>query len=434
MADTIFALSTLYGKSGIAVIRVTGPKAIDVGLKMTALNDFKANFCYTKTIVCPVSLETIDQGIVIFFKAPHSFTGEDTVEFQVHGAIAVIKDLQNSLAEQGLRPAEPGEFSRRAFLNGKFDLTQAEGLSELIESETSLQRKVALSQLQGNNKNLYEGWRREIISILSNLEALVDFPEEDIPQRAILEAQDSVSKIASNIRRHLDDNKRGQILFSGYKVAIIGKPNVGKSTLLNYLAKREVAIVSDIPGTTRDKLEVKIDIDGYPVVFIDTAGLRKTNDKIEEIGINRAYDALQEAELILHLHDDNSSEEPEISLPEGKKVLKILTKQDTPPSVSANKIAISVHKNIGLEELLLEIKRILHSDYSIGHAPIITQERYRFHLSNAANYLEQFEHPKHLDLKGEFVRAAAAEVGRLTGKIDLEEILDELFGKFCIGK
>lgn len=435
MTDTIYALSTLYGKSGIAVTRVSGPKAKELAVAMLQLDDISANHAYCRKIHNPSSGDVIDEGVSIFFKGPHSFTGEDTLELQTHGSIAVIKELLSVLANLGLRPAEPGEFSRRSFLNGKMDLTQAEGLSDLIEAETNLQRRVALAQLQGNNANLYEGWRRQIISVLANLEALVDFPEEDIPPSALAQCQEHIDSISSCIIKHLDDNRRGEILHSGFKIAIIGEPNVGKSSLINYLAGREIAIVSDIPGTTRDLLEVKIDLGGFPVIFQDTAGIRETADTIEAIGIDRALKALSCADLILHLDDKGNFQSNAIELNDPSKVIRIATKSDQAAAGTLEcDLAISLLTNSGLDELIARIKQYIETSFSIGHSPVITHERYRYHLQNALNYFQNFAIPSTLDIRAEYVRLAANEIGRITGRIDLEEILDELFGKFCIGK
>lgn len=428
--DTIFALSTIFGKSGVAVIRVSGTQVLNLLANITDKTIAPGQVIYSK-IMHAITKEIIDYGLLIYFAKPHSFTGEDVLELQVHGSMAVIKDVLHMLQSFGLRPAEPGEFSKRAFLNNKLDLVAAEGLADLIEAETSLQRQVALRQLQGNNSNLYEGWRAQIIATLAYLEALIDFPDDDIPIEAMPNAIKLANKLHDEIAAHLQSAATGEILKSAFRIAIVGEPNVGKSSLLNRIANREVAIVSDIPGTTRDALEVRIDLHGYPVSFFDTAGVRESQDTIEQIGVAIARRTAENAQIIMMMQTPHHHA-PDIMIPENAIVLYINAKSDIYPQAAG--LNISSATGAGITELLNTIHNILQERYSISNAPIITAERYRFHLQKTLGYLNAFQQPHVLEIQVEMLRSAAHEIGRITGKIDVEEILDDLFSKFCIGK
>ena len=284
LEQTIYALSTVYGKSGVAVIRVSGRNALLSVSKLTDINidNIKSRYAYF-TNLKSLKGEILDKCLVLYFNAPYSFTGEDVVEFQIHGSKAVISSLVDNLSSiEDFRLAEAGEFSKRAFYNQKMDLTEAEGLADLIDAETSEQQKYAIRQMEGNLKNIYEGWREEIIKILAHLEAYIDFPEEDIPQNIIDNMTNTVFKLSEAIKNHLNDNNLGERLKEGFRVVIVGPPNAGKSSLLNAIAKREAVIVSDIAGTTRDSIDIHLDLGGYPIIFTDTAGIRETNEQIEK--------------------------------------------------------------------------------------------------------------------------------------------------------
>ena len=303
---TIYALSTVFGKSGVAVIRVSGAKAFDVISQMTDLDVSKivSRKMYLTKFYNPVSRETLDNSLLVAFKSPASFTGENTVEINCHGSKAVIKSFLAALSVlPDFRLAEPGEFSRRSFYNGKMDLTEADGLADLIDAETSLQQKVALQQMGGNLFNLYNDWRSRLVSVLSYIEAYIDFPDENIPEDTVFKIENGVFKISEEIEKHIQDNKIEERLRDGFKVVIAGPTNAGKSSLINAIVKRNVAIVSDIAGTTRDVIETYVDIQGFPVIFSDTAGLRETTDEIEQIGVKLAKDKIAEADFCLFMFD-----------------------------------------------------------------------------------------------------------------------------------
>jgi tRNA modification GTPase len=440
MNDTIFALSTLLGKSGVAVFRVSGPKSLALGkqLAFKARGGGELNFTANKAHYCllknPLSHESIDECIVIFYQGPNSFTGEDILEIQTHGSLAVIKEINALLPKLGIRPAEAGEFSKRAFLNGKMDLTEAEGLAQLIEAETAIQRKVALAQLQGSNANLYEAWRQRLISALARLEVLIDYPEEDIPIEIVNAVNLDLQEISTEISAHLAQASLGEVVKSGITIAIIGKPNVGKSSLLNFLSNRDVAIVTEIAGTTRDIIEARLELNGYLVNLIDTAGLRETDNIVEGIGINKALSAARDAKLVLWL-SESVDDEPPIDLNQFGQVIRVLTKQDlASEQASPDFIAISTKTGFGISSLLQMLTTFITENFAVADTPIITNERYKYHLANALNSLDTLSLKMPLDIYSENLRGAAAEIGRITGKIDLEEVLDELFGKFCVGK
>ena len=282
--QTIYALSTVFGKSGVAVFRISGKNAIEAIKKLSDINsdNIQPRRAYFSKLHGIDNLP-IDHAVVVYFKSPHSFTGEDIVEISSHGSKAVISSLLSNLSQiDSFRLAEAGEFSKRAFYNNKMDLTEAEGLADLIDAETSEQQKYALRQMDGELKNLYDGWRSELVNVLSHLEAYIDFPDEELPENIVLNLENTVFKVKESIKKHLSQSNYGERLKDGFRVVIIGEPNSGKSSLLNTLANREAVIVSDIAGTTRDAIDIHMDINGYPVVFTDTAGLRDTTEIIEE--------------------------------------------------------------------------------------------------------------------------------------------------------
>ena len=449
MTDTIFALATLMGKSGVSVIRISGEHALSVlhalGFKKTPI----PNHVYFSKLFTPDTSDLLDEGIVLYFKAPHSFTGEDIIELQLHGSIAVISDTINALSQLPyLRPAEAGEFAKRAFMNNKLDLTKAEGLSLLIDAETSIQRKLAINQLQGNLETLYEGWRKELISILAKIEAYIDFPDDDIPTSAITEATEAINNLIGKIEKHVSDDKRGEILFKGIHVAIIGAPNVGKSSLLNLIAKRDVAIVSNIAGTTRDVIEVKVNLEGYPVTFFDTAGIRETEDVIESEGVKRSLSTLESADIVIFVCDDisnldatnllNNLQAPESTILLLNKVdildynsRKHFSAFNLPPN---HILEISVKTEYGMENFFDILLKNIKDKYNPSSEPVITKARYRKALQECVTYLKQFSNIKTLELAAEDLRLAAYFIGTITGRVDIEEVLDEIFSNFCIGK
>lgn len=445
--DTIYALSSGAGKGGVAVIRVSGKKVLEVVHCLTRIENPKPRYAYFTEIKSDGIV--IDKPLMIYFKGPHSFTGEDVVEFHVHGGRGVINAVMGAVGKiDGCRPAEPGEYSRRAVIGGKMDLTMAEGLMDLIDAETELQRAQALSQMDGKLSDLYEGWRADLKHHMAYLEAFIDFPEEEIPQEHLDKIDLQINELICKIKVYLDDNKIGQRLREGFLIAIVGVPNVGKSSLINALTKRDVAIVSQSAGTTRDVVEAHLDVAGFPVILADTAGLREGVEEIESEGIRRAVKKASDADLILHVLD--AKDYPHIDkLPDAltnKRVLTLWNKTDALPDNERVKLefmppikvekcfAISAKTGAGMDVLWDEIKSIL-SDSVVGiQNGAITRERYRVALKECVKALESSLHAPELELKAEDLRMANRALGRITGVIDADELLDVIFRDFCIGK
>jgi tRNA modification GTPase len=390
----------------------------------------------------------IDRGLVLWFQGPSSFTGEDVAELHLHGGPAIIDAMTGRLAGlEGLSPAEPGEFSRQAFANGRLDLTEAEGLADLIAAETEQQRRLALRQVQGGLKDLYEGWRALLVKAGAHLEACIDFADEDIPGDLLPGVRTRVGEMAASMRAHLADHRRGEIIRDGFNVVIIGAPNVGKSSLLNALASREVAIVSSVPGTTRDPIEVRLDLGGYAVTLIDTAGLRDTTDEVESEGIRRTRQRAQAADLRLAVVEDfGDGIDSRVSRELGAQDAVLVNKVDLSPGtrgfISAGEhsvFAVSARTGEGISDLLAWLERqvILHAGSS--ESMPMTRARHRAAIETALHWLERFgaaagAMEPALDLLAEDLRLAARELGRITGRIDVEDYLDVIFRDFCIGK
>jgi len=442
--QTIFALSTLYGKSGVAVFRISGSEALQAIAKLTALNtvSITARHSYV-TALYDVAGNMLDKVVVIYFKAPASFTGEDIVEIHSHGSKAVIASVLDNLGKiENFRLAEPGEFSKRAFYNQKMDLTEAEGLADLIDAETREQQKYALRQMNGELKNLYETWRSELVKVMAYLEAYIDFPDEEIPDNVVSELDNTVFKIRSSIEQHLRQNNCGERLRDGFRVVIVGEPNAGKSSLLNALARREAVIVSDIAGTTRDAIDVYMDINGFPVVFTDTAGLRDTKEVIEQKGIEIAYGKAREADLVIALADGQNVNQKLFEMLEKDckdKILYVYNKSDKLSAeqcynLAKSGIVISAKQQTGIDVLLKIISEKIANQFNAGSGALITRQRYREVLNDVFKCLEQFSLNKSIELAAEDVRMAARSLGKITGVIEVDEILDKIFGSFCIGK
>lgn len=443
---TIYALSTVYGKSGVAVVRVSGSNAKSVITAMTSLDaeTIKPRYAYFADLKSVVSQETLDKSLVLFFAAPHSFTGEDIVEIQTHGSKAVISSLLANLAQiPGLRLAEPGEFSKRAFYNGKMDLTEAEGLADLIDSETSEQQKYAIRQMEGGLKNLYDDWRSQLLQILAHLEAFIDFPDEDIPQDVISSMNNSVFKLKGSISNHLNSDNIGERLREGFRVVIVGPPNAGKSSLLNSIVNREAVIVSEIAGTTRDAVDVHLDLKGYPVMFTDTAGLREAEEEIEKKGIEIAYGKIQSADFIVCLFDaskDSVQIFDNIVNSFKNKTLLVANKSDKLTDeqcsilLKQDCILISAKQKIGINKILDAVCEQISSRFTSNSGLLITRRRYREALEDVLENLDNFGFNKDIELTAEDIRLAARSLGKITGRIEVDDILDKIFGDFCIGK
>ena len=432
--DTIYALASGLGTAGVAVIRVSGPKVLTVLEKLCALKNPKPNYAYFRPIKS--GKKTLDKGLILYFKAPHSFTGEDVAELQVHGGRGVIQAIMRALSEiSSLRPAERGEYSRRAVINGKMDLTEAEGLLDLVHAETEEQRKQALAQLDGNLGQLYESWRKQLVHHLAYAEAFIDFPEEEIPPEKEQEINHDIRDLIQKISTHLSDDRSGERLREGFQIAILGVPNVGKSSLINALTKREVAIVSQTAGTTRDIVEAHLDVAGFPVILADTAGLRDSDEEIEAEGIRRAVKRAEQADLILDIQNAADYPKPK-KLPKSldkKHVITLWNKADLLKKKPTQKAHfISAKTGAGITALWDEIKDILTDSFSGGTA--ITRERYRVALTECVAHLQNALSAPELELKTEDLRLAARALGRITGRIDVDELLDVIFRDFCIGK
>ena len=444
--QTIYALSTVYGKSGVAVIRVSGAKAKEAVAKLTNLKEksLKPRYAYFTDIKDIVSRETLDKCLLLYFKAPHSFTGEDIVEFQTHGSKAVIASVLENLSKiPDFRMAEPGEFSRRAFHNGKMDLTEAEGLADLIDSETSEQQKYAMRQMEGGLKNLYDGWREELIKIMAYLEAYIDFPDEDIPQELVDKLLNDVFKLKSAISEHLNTDSIGERLREGFRVVIVGPPNAGKSSLLNTVVNREAAIVSSIAGTTRDAVDVHLDIKGYPVMFTDTAGIREVEEEIEKQGIEIAFRKIADADLVLCLFDaskDSVQIFDNIKNSFKNKAIYIANKSDNLTFEQCSElkkqgcVVISAKHKQGIADLMEVIYQQIKERFTANSNLLITRQRYREALAETLDNLERFSFDKEIELSAEDIRLAARGLGKITGRIEVDDILNKIFGSFCIGK
>lgn len=437
--ETIFALATYPAKSGVAIVRVSGSLALN-SLKYFGIN-IQPQDRIAKFAVLKDGEDEIDQALYFCFNAPHSFTGEDVVEYHLHGSIAVINSVLSLLSKiPNFRLAEPGEFAKRAFMNNKMDLTKAEGLADLIEAETKLQQRQALRQMSGELENLYDKWRNSLIHAMAFIEAYIDFPDEDLPQEIITELNEQINELRFEITNHLSD-KRGEKLREGIYIAIYGAPNVGKSTLLNNLAKRDVAIVSNIPGTTRDIIEVRLDLNGYLVTIADTAGLRVSDDVIENEGIKRAKNAVANADLKIAIFDasvETPVDKDSFELIDDNTIV-ILNKIDAEKTIVGNIgkhnfIRMSLLDNIGVNELLELITVFIRDNYAPISTPLITRIRYRNLLEEAMKALMKFDLSKDSELAAEDLRVAASKLGQITGRIDVENILDKIFSSFCIGK
>lgn len=433
MSDTIFALSSGTTPSGVAIVRLSGP-GVRFALETTIGQVPEQRKAVLKTIR-NVGGEAIDRGLVLFFPAPASFTGEDIAEFHLHGGRAVVAALLATLQGlPGLRLAEAGEFTRRAFENGQLDLTEAEGLADLITAETEAQRRLALRLAGGAFRARAEGWRQRLIDLRAHIEADLDFSDEDdVPDDVSGTVNKGIVALREEMERELVAGRRGELIRDGFEVVILGPPNAGKSSLVNALAERDVAIVTDIPGTTRDLLEVRLDLGGYVVTLVDTAGLREGGDVIEAEGIKRGRARAAAADLILWLDEEAAAPPQDISAL-GVEILCLQTKADLHLSSGFKDRSVSVHDRASVDALIGLLAREAAGRLS-GEPPLITRARQSQCLKQAVDALREGEV---LDLPGEIVadhlRQAGEALGRLTGRIDVEDVLGSIFSTFCIGK
>ena len=442
---TIYALSSGPGISGIAVIRISGQdtsKAIEL---MTGRPVPKPRVATLRKINKINTSELIDEGIILWFPGPESYTGEDMAEIQVHGSKAVIDALHSNISKiENCRLAEPGEFTKLAFQNGKINLLKAESVADLISSETEIQRQQAIKIMNGRSSDQFNFLREKLLKILSHVEAKIDFPDEDLPKDVSNEIKKSSEEVLTNIERILDDQKVGERIREGFKIAILGPTNAGKSSLLNHLSNRNVAIVSEIAGTTRDVIETHLNIDGYPVIVSDTAGIRESKDEIEKKGIKLSLNRAEEADLKLVVVDAKNLHFTDIlkGLLDENAILVInksdlLKKNIDPKTKKIDHVLISIKDNLNIDELILKIKNNLKSKFITSDDILITRERHRQHLQQCLHHLINFNQKneiKDFDKAAEDLRLATRHLGMIVGKVDVEEILGSIFNDFCIGK
>ncbi len=451
--DTIFALSSASGKAGVSVVRVSGDKAWQTLDVLTQGDNAKPQARYAKMLKLsnPVSRETMDHALVIGFEAPNSFTGEDVVEYHCHGSPAVLEELFSVLGTiEGCRMAEHGEFTRRAFENNKMDLTEAEAIADLIDAETMAQKHQALAQMGGSLSRLYNQWAEDLTKALAYIEAIIDFPDEEVPDEETAKARPAIEALLDNIKDHLNDGRRGERLRDGLQIVIVGAPNAGKSSLVNALAQRDVAIVSDIAGTTRDIIETHLNLGGYPVILSDTAGLRpdqitnEGHDKIESEGIKRALDRAKNADLRIVLFDGSAEEPDKHSLDLiDEQALVVINKADISANIHnvfhvkhlENALEISTKTGAGLDVLVKTLTEVISKRMLVSReTPSLTRQRHRDALDNCVASLKVALSQTLPELMAEELRHALSKLGRITGRVDVEDLLDVIFKDFCIGK
>lgn len=438
---TIFALSTAAGKAGIAIIRISGPDCLTIVQKLGFSGTPEPRLATLHHFTAPPLSESIDRGVFIYFPAPHSFTGEDVLELHVHGGRAVISKMLNVLGHmKGLRLAEPGEFSKTAFRNGKMDLTAAEGIADLIDADTEAQRKQALLQASGYMHDTYMRWRETLLTALAHLEAYIDFPEEDIPDAIYAELSATIAELLQDMQTSLASHTIGEAIRDGIHIAIVGPPNAGKSSLLNAISKREAAIVSHQEGTTRDIIEVRMDLAGFAVILSDTAGMRESEDSIEQEGIRRAKQRADEADIIIAVIEyDKRKQAAEFYKQWPKdRCFRVLNKIDSANNhdseTGTDYYGVSAKNGRGLDRLLSDIASRITSHYAPTQSPLITRARHRQELEHAIESLEQFSHAGSLELECEELRHAMKSIGAITGHVGVDDVLDIIFHSFCIGK
>ena len=442
---TIYALSSGSGIAGIAVIRVSGKDTAEVIKKITNEDLPSPKVATLKKFNKINTKELIDEGVIIWFPGPNSYTGEDLAEFHVHGSKSVIIALQSSIAKiKNCRLAEPGEFTRLAFQNGKINLLKAESIADLISAETELQRKQAVKIMAGKSSEQFNSWRKKLLKILSYVEAKIDFPDEDLPKDILKNVKKISNNVLEEIKKVLDDKKVGERIREGFRIAIIGPSNVGKSSLVNYLSKRNVAIVSEVPGTTRDVIETHLNLEGYPVILLDTAGIRKSKNKIEKKGIKLAINRAKDADLkVIVMEPKNVDFSGFFKDLIDKNTILVINKSDLlknkikEPLKKHDHILISIKKNLNVNKLIAKIKKKLKNKFLSNNDILITRERHREHLEHCVIYLKKFKEKKNnedYDKAAEDLRLATRHLGMIVGKVDVEEILASIFNDFCIGK
>ena len=440
----IYALSSGRGPSGIAIVRISGKETLQICKNLTKLKELRSkevNYC---KFFDPKNNNIIDpEALLLWFPAPNSYTGDDLAEFQIHGSNAVISALLKVLSDQNnCRLAEPGEFTKVAFQNDKIDLLKAESIGDLIHAETELQRDQAVKLIQGNASNYYNDLREKLIKSLSYIEAKIDFAEDDIPEKVLKEVHKSIKNIRQDIHKIIEDSKIGEKIRDGFKVSIIGEVNAGKSSLLNLLSKREVAIVSEEEGTTRDVIETFLNIDGYPVILADTAGIRDATNDVEKKGVSLALGKSKEADLNIIVIDNSTKKiNDKIIKLINKDSIVLLSKSDVNNSqrhrFGVDTILVSVKDNKNIDLLIKKIKEKLSKKFITKNSVLITRERHRVKLNDCLSEINKFllkGQNKDIELAAEDLRMATRHLGSIVGKVDVEEILGSIFKDFCIGK
>ena len=441
----IYALSSGPGISGTAVIRVSGPDTENIIKSLTNKPIPIPRMATLRKINNINTSELIDEGIILWFPGPESYTGEDMAEIHVHGGKAVILAVQNEVSKiKNCRLAEPGEFTKLAFQNRKINLLKAESIADLISAETEIQRLQAVKMMKGKSSVKFNELREKLLKILSFVEAKIDFPDEDLPEENLKKIKQSSKEVIKEVNKILNDQKVGEIIREGFKIAIVGPTNAGKSSLLNNLSNREVAIVSEVAGTTRDVVETHLNIDGYPVIISDTAGIRESKDEIEKKGIRLSLKKAEKADLKLVVIDAKNMDLSGFltDLLKNDAIL-VINKSDLlnealdPKILKFNHVLISIKKNLNIDVLISKIKNSLKNKFITEEDILITRERHRQHLLQCADHLKNFldkSDKKDFDKGAEDLRLATRHLGMIVGKVDVEEILGSIFNDFCIGK
>jgi len=443
MIDTIYSLSTGAGSSGVAIIRLSGSASEEVLKILTRKQTPKPRLASLRRIHSPVNQDAIDEGIVIWFPGPNSYTGEDVVEFHVHGGPSITEEVLKSISTIGsCRIAEPGEFTRRAFQSGKMDLTSAEAVADLIDAKTIEQRRQALKQFDGQLAGLYDEWRKQLIDLLAYAESAIDFSDEELPENINKTIKHNILCIKDSIAQHIDDKMVGERIRSGFRVTIVGAPNSGKSSLLNRLATRDAAIVSDIAGTTRDVIEVQMNLEGFAVIISDTAGIRDAQNEVEVEGVRRARKSADEADLLVVVFDaldlPNISDLTSTYITD--KSLVLINKVDVlehnlPSEINGKEIlGVSAKTGEGFEEFQLKLNQDIKNYFRNNEQPVLTRVRHREALEEALVSLNRSSQAKLPELVAEDIRLAVRSIGKITGRVDVEDVLDIIFNEFCIGK
>ena len=442
---TIYALSTGPGVAGIAIIRISGPDTHKIIKSLTGKDIPTPRMASLRKINYINTSELIDEGIILWFPGPESYTGEDMAEIHIHGGKAVILALQDEISKiKNCRLAEPGEFTKLAFQNGKINLLKAESIADLISAETEIQRLQAIKIMKGKSSAKFNELREKLLKLLSFVEAKIDFPDEDLPEENLKKIKQDSSDVLNEINKILNDQKVGEIIREGFKIAIVGPTNAGKSSLLNNLSNREVAIVSQIAGTTRDVIETHLNIDGYPVIISDTAGIRDTKDEIEKKGVKLSLKKAENADLkLVVVEPKNADLSGFLNDLLKKDAILVINKSDLlkekldPKILELNHVLISLKDNSNMDALISKIKINLKNKFIIEEDILITRERHRQHLVQCGDHLKNFldkNDNKDFDKGAEDLRLATRHLGMIVGKVDVEEILGSIFNDFCIGK